>query len=292
MSILVNSDTKLIFQGITGKFGRYYSERMLSYGTRIVAGVTPGKGGETVNSVPVYDTVKEALQSHKANASIIYTPAPVAKEALLEAADAGLGVLICIVEGIPVQDTMFVKTKLKKCGAVMIGPNSAGIITPGQFVSGFMPPNAFRRGSIGIVSRSGTLTYQVADLLSRAGFGQSTCIGIGGDPVVGLSYVDVLKLYQEDPETELVVLVGEIGGGMEEEAASYIRNNVIKPVVSFIVGRSAPEGKAMGHAGAIVSGGKGTYQSKLKALKDAGIPVAELITELPDLAASVLRKSA
>jgi succinyl-CoA synthetase alpha subunit len=283
VSILVNSDTKVIFQGITGKWGRYYSEKMLGYGTKIVAGVTPGRGGETVNDVPVYDTVKEALRHHEANASITYTPAPFARDALLEAADAGLSVLICVVEGIPVQDTIFVKTRLKGTGCVLIGPNSPGIITPGEFVSGFMPPNAFKRGNIGIVSRSGTLTYQVADILSREGFGQSTCLGIGGDPVVGLSYVDVLKMYEKDPETEAIILIGEIGGGKEEEAARYIKENRTKPVVSFIVGRSAPEGKTMGHAGAIVSGGKGTYQSKLRAFEDAGVPVARLITELPAL---------
>ncbi|MBN2282561.1 MAG: succinate--CoA ligase subunit alpha [Deltaproteobacteria bacterium] len=290
MSIIANKDTKLIFQGMTGKWGQYYSKRMIDYGTNIVAGVTPGRSGETVHEVPIYDNIREALDHESADASITFTPASTTKNAILESIDAGLKLIICIVEGVPVHDMMIVRRRLRDSDAILIGPNSPGIITPGEFISGFMPANAFKKGNVGIMSRSGTLTYQVAHLLSEAGYGQSTCLGLGGDPIVGLSYIDVLKMFGDDPETDLVVLIGEIGGAKEEEAAAFIQKEYKKPVVAFIAGRSAPEGKTMGHAGAIVSEGKGTYGSKVTAFNDAGVPVAAIITDIPRLVGEKLGK--
>jgi len=290
MSILANKDNRVIFQGMTGKWGQYYSLQMINYGTKIVAGVTPGRGGEQVHGVPVYDTLPEALRHHSADTSITYTPPAVTKDAIMESIDAELKLVICIVEGMPVHDMMVVKRKLKESKTVLVGPNCPGIITPGEFISGFMPANAFKKGKIGLMSRSGTLTYQVASLLTAPGHGQSTCLGIGGDPIVGLSYVDVLKMFAEDPETELVILIGEIGGSKEEEAAAFIKAEFKKPVVAFIAGRCAPEGKTMGHAGAIISGGKGTYQSKVDAFTEAGVPVAGLVTDIPRLVAEKMGK--
>lgn len=290
MSILADKNSRVVFQGMTGKWGQYYSLQMIKYGTKIVAGVTPGRGGEQVHGVPIYDTLPEAMKHHKADTSITYTPAPVTKDAIMESIDAGLKLVICIVEGIPVHDMMVVKRRLRENKTVLVGPNCPGIITPGEFISGFMPANAFIKGNIGIMSRSGTLTYQVASLLSAEGMGQSTALGVGGDPIVGLSYVDVLKMFGKDPQTELVVLIGEIGGSKEEEAAEFIMSEYKKPVVAFIAGRCAPEGKTMGHAGAIISGGKGTYESKVKALERAGVPVARLVTDIPKLAAEKLKK--
>jgi succinyl-CoA synthetase alpha subunit len=288
MSILANKDSKVIFQGMTGKWGQYYSLQMMTYGTNVVAGVTPGRGGEKIHGVPIYDTVFDALKNHEADTSITYTPPSLTKDAMLESIDANLKLIICIVEGIPVHDMMIVKRKLRESGSTLVGPNCPGIVTPGEFISGFMPANAFSKGKIGIMSRSGTLTYQVASLLTAVGYGQSTCLGIGGDPIVGLSYVDVLKMFAEDQETDLVILIGEIGGSKEEEAADFIKNKFRKPVVAFIAGRCAPEGKTMGHAGAIVSGGKGTYPAKVEAFRKAGVPVARLVTEIPRLVSEKL----
>lgn len=283
MSILVNKNTRVIFQGITGKLGRYYSLQMIEYGTQVVAGVTPGKGGETVNGVPVYNTIKKAKEKHQADCVMVFVPAPFTKDAFMECIDAEIDLILCLTEGVPVQDMMIVKTRLKQSRTKLLGPNSPGIVTPGEFISGLMPREAFVRGNIGIVSRSGTLTYQTAEILNRAGFSESTCLGIGGDQIVGLGFVEVLALFEEDPETKLVVLIGEIGGEGEEAAAAFIKNRMSKPVVAFVAGRCAPEGKTMGHAGAIISGGKGTYQSKLKAFTEAGVPVATIITDLPKL---------
>lgn len=283
MSILADKHNRVIFQGMTGKWGQYYSLQMIKYGTNVVAGVTPGRGGEKVHGVPIYDTMPEALKHHNADTSITYTPASVTKDAILEAIDADLKLVICIVEGMPVHDMMIIKRKLNESRSILVGPNCPGIITPGEFISGFMPANAFKKGKIGLMSRSGTLTYQVASLLTAPGHGQSTCLGIGGDPIVGLSYVDVLKMFAEDHETELVILIGEIGGSKEEEAAAFIKAEFKKPVVAFIAGRCAPEGKTMGHAGAIISGGKGTYQSKVQAFEEAGVSVATLVTDIPRL---------
>ncbi len=283
MSILVDRKTRLIVQGITGRYGTFYSRKMMDAGTQIVAGVTPGKGGMRVNGLPVYDTVAEALQEHTAEASIVFAPPPVAKDALLEALDSDLQVVICIVDGIPVRDMMVVKRRLADARCVLIGPNSPGIITPGEFVTGFMPPNAFMPGPVGIISRSGTLTYQTASLLCGFGIGQSTALGIGGDPIVGLSFAEALALFEADVDTRAVVLIGEIGGSQEERAAEYIGREMSKPVVAFIGGRSAPPESRMGHAGAITSGGRGTYASKLETLQSAGVAVAALLTDVPRL---------
>lgn len=283
MSIYVNRNTRVVFQGITGKQGQYYAAEMLKYGTKVVAGVSPGKAGTAVNGIPVYNSVMEAKEEHGANASITYIPAPFIKDAFFEGIEAGLECIICITEGVPVQDMMIVNRRLMDSGTILIGPNSPGIIVPDEFVSGFMMAEAFTRGNVGVVSRSGTLTYQIANVLSKHGIGQSTCLGIGGDPITGLSYVDVLRAFNDDEETHAVVLIGEIGGSKEEEAAVFITKEMKKPVVAFIAGRTAPEGKQMGHAGAIISEGKGTYRSKVEAFRSAGVPVAERISELPQL---------
>jgi succinyl-CoA synthetase alpha subunit len=283
MSILVNRNTRVIFQGITGKLGRYYSLQMIEYGTQVVAGVTPGKGGETVNGVPVYNTIKEAKEKHEADCVMVFVPAPFTKDAFMECIDAEIDLILCLTEGVPVQDMMTVKRRLRESRTRLLGPNSPGIVTPGEFISGLMPREAFVPGTIGIVSRSGTLTYQTAEILNRAGFGESTCLGIGGDQIVGLGFVDILALFEEDPETKFVVLIGEIGGEDEEAAASFIKNKMSKSVVAFVSGRSAPEGQTMGHAGAIISEGKGTHQSKVKAFTEVGVPVAAIITDLSKL---------
>jgi len=283
MSILVNKKTRVVFQGITGQLGRYYSQQMIDYGTKVVAGVTPGKAGEIVNGVPVYNSIKEACTASAADCAVVFVPAPYTKDAFMECIDAGIRLILCLTEGVPVQDMMIVKRKLAGAKTMLLGPNSPGIVTPGEFISGLMPKEAFSPGHIGIVSRSGTLTYQTADILRQSGYGTSSCMGIGGDPIVGLGFVDVLRLFEKDKKTDIVVLIGEIGGQGEEMAAEFIKDHMKKPVVSFIAGRTAPEGKTMGHAGAIISGGKGTYQSKEKAFAEAGVPVATIITDLPKL---------
>ncbi|MEJ5253182.1 MAG: succinate--CoA ligase subunit alpha [Chthonomonadetes bacterium] len=287
MAVLVDKNTRVLVQGITGREGEFHTRQMLEYGTQIVAGVTPGKGGQEVLGVPVFDTVKQAVQATGADASVIFVPAPFAADAVLEAADAGVRVVVCITEGIPVQDTVKAVALVRQKGVRLIGPNCPGIITAGQCKIGILPGNIFTPGPVGLVSRSGTLTYEIVDLLTKAGLGQSTCIGIGGDPVLGSTFVDLLPLFEEDPDTQAVVLVGEIGGSDEEIAAEYIRT-MHKPVIGFISGRTAPPGKRMGHAGAIISGRTGTPQAKVDALRSAGVPVADALYEIPDLVKQAL----
>lgn len=274
MSILVNRDTRLLVQGITGREGEFHTRRMLEYGTNIVGGVTPGKGGETVAGIPVFNTVRQAKEATAANASIIYVPAPFAADAILEAADAGIPLIVCITEGIPVLDMIKVYHKVQQLGVRLIGPNCPGVISPEECKVGIMPGHIHKKGPVGVISRSGTLTYEVVWELTQRGYGQSTCVGIGGDPIIGTSFVDCLALFEADPETKAVVLIGEIGGTDEEEAAEFIKKHVTKPVVGFIAGETAPEGKRMGHAGAIISGGKGTAQAKVAALTAAGVTIA------------------
>jgi len=290
MAILVNADSKVLVQGMTGREGEFHTRQMLDYGTKVVAGVTPGKGGMQVLGVPVYDTVKQAVAETGANVACIFVPAPFAPDAILEAADAGIELIVCITEGIPVQDMIRVVNYLKRCTrSRLIGPNCPGVTTAGECKVGIMPGNLFRKGTIGLVSRSGTLTYEIVHELTRAGFGQSTCVGIGGDPIIGTSFIDVLPLFEADPQTEAVVLVGEIGGSDEELAAEYIKHQMSKPVVGFISGRTAPPGKRMGHAGAIISGGKGSAQSKVQALSEAGVPIADTPADIPHLLRERLR---
>ncbi len=283
MSILVGRDTRLLVQGITGREGAFHAAQMLHYGTRVVAGVTPGKGGQQVAGIPVYDTVREAVAATGANASIIYVPAPTAPEAILEAADAGLELVVCITEGIPVLDMVRVRRSLEGGRTRLLGPNSPGVISPGLAKVGIMPGEIHTPGPVGIVSRSGTLTYEVVHALTQARLGQSTAVGIGGDPVIGTDFVAILALFAEDPQTRAVVLIGEIGGDDEERAAEFIRQRLHKPVVAFVAGRSAPEGRRMGHAGAIVSGASGRAADKIAALRAAGATVAEFTTAIPDL---------
>ena len=285
MSVLVDKNTRVMVQGITGREGLFHTRQMIAYGTQVVAGVTPGKGGEWADSVPVFDTCKLAVEATAANCALIFVPARFAADAMLEAADAGLSLIVCISEGVPVQDMMLVRPYLDKCGARLIGPNCPGLLTPGGAKVGIIPGHIASVGTVGVVARSGTLTYEVLHALKQAGLGTSTCVGIGGDPVNGTSFLDVLKLFEDDPLTEKVVLIGEIGGRDEEDAAAYIANNYGKPVAAFIAGQSAPAGKRMGHAGAIVEGGAGTASEKIAALKAAGVRVARHPEELPALLA-------
>jgi len=276
MGIIVDKNTKAIVQGITGTQGSFHTKLMLEYGTKIVAGVTPGKGGTTVHGVPVYDTVEEALERHPANASIIFVPAPFAADAALEALENGIKTVVIITEHIPIKDAIDVMAYAQQVGATVIGPNTPGIITPGECKLGIMPAHIFKSGSVGMVSRSGTLTYEIAASLTKKQLGQSTCIGLGGDPIVGLNFIDVLKLFKKDQQTEAIALIGEIGGNLEELAADYMaKEKYPKPVVAFIAGRSAPPGKRMGHAGAIIMGKAGTAESKIEAFKKVGVEVAE-----------------
>ena len=283
MSILVDDCTNVLIQGITGNFGTYHSQLMMDYGTTIVAGVTPGKGGSEVNGVPVFDSIFEAVERLPVDAVAVLVPAPFVKDAVFEAIDAGVGLIVCLVEGVPVRDTMLMVARARETGAVMIGPNSPGVVTPGRCLIGFMPGSIYMSGPVGVVSRSGTFSYQVADALTRSGVGQSTCVGIGGDPLSGVGFNDILALLQDDPLTEAVVLIGEIGRTAEEEAAEFIRERVTKPVFGIILGATAPPGKQMGHAGAIISGARGTYRSKIDALREAGVQTVRTADELAAL---------
>ncbi len=283
MSILVDKNTRLLVQGITGREGSFHTEQMVEYGTNVVAGVTPGGLGKSVAGVPVFDTVAEAVAATQPNVSIIYVPARFAPDAVYEAVDNGIPFVVCITEGIPVLDMAPVYAYVRAKGARLLGPNCPGIITPGEAKVGIMPGFIHRPGSVGLVSRSGTLTYEVVDALTKAGMGQSTAIGIGGDPIIGTSFVDALALFQADPKTEKIVMIGEIGGTDEEDAAAFIKAHVTKPVVGFIAGRTAPPGKRMGHAGAIISGGAGTAAEKIAALEAAGVPVADRPSAVPGL---------
>ncbi|MEM3722269.1 MAG: succinate--CoA ligase subunit alpha [Candidatus Bathyarchaeia archaeon] len=291
MGIIVGRETRAIVQGITGTQGRFHTKLMLEYGTKIVAGVTPGKGGATVHGIPVYDTVEEALERHEANASIIFVPAPLASDAALEALENEVKTVVIITEHIPIKDTINIMAYARRAGATVIGPNTPGIITPGQCKLGIMPAHIFKPGKIGIISRSGTLTYEIAAELTKRESGQSTCIGLGGDPIVGLNFIDVLKLFEKDTQTEAVILIGEIGGNLEEATAEYIvKEKYPKPVVAFVTGRMAPPGKRMGHAGAIVMGKTGTAESKIEAFKKAGVEVAEKPSDVVSLLEKLLNR--
>ncbi|HVF51943.1 MAG TPA: succinate--CoA ligase subunit alpha [Pyrinomonadaceae bacterium] len=275
MSVLVDKNTRLVVQGITGKEGTFHTKQMIEYGTQVVGGVTPGKGGTTHEGVPVFNTVEDAVREAGANASVIYVPPPFAADAIMEAADAGLPLVVCITEGIPVLDMVKVRRYLADKHTRLVGPNCPGVISPGRCKIGIMPGHIHKEGRVGVVSRSGTLTYEAVGQLTALGLGQSTAIGIGGDPIVGTTHTHALALFQDDPETDAIVMIGEIGGSAEEDAAAFAKDNVTKPIVAFIAGQTAPPGRRMGHAGAIIAGGKGTAAEKMKALEDAGIRVVQ-----------------
>ena len=290
MSILVNKDTRVIVQGFTGSQATLHSEQAIEYGTNIVGGITPGKGGQTHLGKPVFDTMDEAVKSVQPNASLIFVPAPFCKDSILEAAESGIELIVCITEGVPTLDMLDVKKRVDELGLTLIGPNCPGLITPGEAKLGIMPASIHMQGSIGIISRSGTLTYEAVKQTTDLGFGQSSCVGIGGDPIPGSSFVDILELFENDPQTEAIVMVGEIGGTAEEDAAEFIKNNVSKPVISYIAGQTAPAGKRMGHAGAIIAGGKGTAADKISKLKECGVHVADNLTEIGSTISKVINK--
>lgn len=291
MSILVDRNTRLLVQGITGREGEFHTRQMIAYGTNVVAGVTPGRGGQKAidNTVPVFNTVKEAVKETGANVSIIYVPAGFAADAVREAAGAAIPLIVCITEGVPALDMVSTYSYVQECGVRLIGPNCPGLLTPGEAKVGIIPGNIAMPGPVGVVSKSGTLTYEVIDALTRINLGQTTCIGIGGDQIIGTNFIDVLTLFQADPKTEAIVLIGEIGGSAEQEAAAFIKENVTKPVVSFIAGQTAPPGKRMGHAGAIISGGEGTAQEKIAALEAVGVKVAKLPTDIAQIVKDSLK---
>lgn len=280
MSILVNKDSKIIVQGFTGKEGTFHASQMIEYGTKVVGGVTPGKGGETHLNQPVFNTVEDAVKATGANVSIIFVPPRFAADAIMEAADSGVDLIITITEGIPTKDMIYAKEYIDDRGIRMIGPNCPGVITPGECKVGIMPGFIHRPGSIGIISRSGTLTYEAVDQVTKQNLGQSTCVGIGGDPIIGSTHIDIVKLFNDDPDTEGIIMIGEIGGSNEEIAAEWLRDHASKPVVGFIAGQTAPPGRRMGHAGAIIAGGKGTAKEKMRVMKDCGILVAETPAEI------------
>lgn len=289
MAIYIDGNTRVLVQGMTGNQGSFHTAQMLSYGTRLVGGVSPGKGGQEVEGLPVYDTVFEAMEKEPADASILFIPAPFAKDAALEALDAGIKIIVLIPEHIPLHDTMDIMAFARQKGAVVVGPNNFGLVSSGSCKIGIMPNRYFIPGPVGVVSRSGTLCYEIVGHLTESGVGTTTVVGLGGDRVVGLNFIDVLKKFEADPETEAIILVGEIGGSSEEEAAAYIKSSVSKPVIAYLAGKSAPPGKRMGHAGAIIERGRGTFESKVKALNAVGVKVAELPAEVPPLIKSVLK---
>lgn len=290
MSILINKDTKLIVQGITGRDGSFHASKMKKYGTNVVGGTSPGKAGQEVDGIPVFNTVKDAVAATGANTSIIFVPAAFAKDAMLEAIDGGIKLLICITEGVPTIDAVEAQRYARIKGVQVIGPNCPGLISPEESMVGIMPTNVFKKGHTGVISRSGTLTYEVVYNLTQAGLGQSTAVGVGGDPVVGLYFEDLLKMFQDDPNTDSIALIGEIGGDAEERAAKYIKEHVTKPVAVFISGRQAPPGKQMGHAGAIISGGSGSAEGKVAAFEAVGVPVAKETSEIPEMLKKALGK--
>jgi len=290
VSILVNKNTKVICQGFTGKQGTFHSEQAIKYGTNLVGGVTPKKGGQTHLNLPVFNSVKEAVEQTDADASVIYVPPPFAANSVIEASNAGIKLVVCITEGIPVQEMLKVKSVTKKNGTLLIGPNCPGIITPDECKIGIMPGSIHKKGKIGIVSRSGTLTYEAVDQTTRNGLGQSTCIGIGGDPIKGLNFIECLEFFEKDPETEGIIIVGEIGGSDEELAAEYIQSHVSKPIAGYIAGQTAPKGKRMGHAGAIISGGSGKAENKIKALEKVGVRVASSPSDMGNMILSALNE--
>jgi succinyl-CoA synthetase alpha subunit len=283
MSILVNKDTKLIVQGVTGRDGAFHAQKMRAYGTRVVGGVSPGKGGQVLDGIPIFNTVSDAKAATGANASVIFVPAAFAADAILEASFSGIKLVVAITEGVPVKDMIRVMPVLRHNRTQLIGPNCPGLITPEECLIGILPGNIFKKGNVGLMSRSGTLTYEVVNLLTENNMGQTTCIGIGGDPIAGLYYRELLDLFEKDPKTEGVVLIGEIGGDAEEQAARFIREKMTKPVVAFIAGQTAPPGKRMGHAGAIISSGSGTAEEKIRAFAEAGVPVAKEPSQIPEL---------